>query len=75
MFWQWNYYVGLALPFGLRLTQGIFNCVVDLLHWCLVNNRDFLDLLHDLISTMSTNVTRGLRPNGLQVLRMKNSFL
>ena len=35
MFWQGNYYVGLALPFGVSRAPNIFNRAADLLQWIL----------------------------------------
>ena len=46
--WQGDYYLDLALPFGLRSAPAIFNSLADLFHWCLVNNWNVLDLLHYL---------------------------
>ena len=46
MFWQGDYYPNLALPFGLRSAPAIFKSLADLLHWCLVNSWNVLDLLH-----------------------------
>ena len=48
MFWQGDYYPNLALPFGLRSAPAIFKSLADLLHWCLVNSWNVLDLLHYL---------------------------
>ena len=49
MCWQADYYLDLALPFGLRSAPAIFNSLADLFHWCLVNNWNVLvDLLHYL---------------------------
>ena len=48
MFWQGDYYPDLALPFGLRSAPAIFNSLADLLHWCLLNSWNVLDLLHYL---------------------------
>ena len=35
MFWQGNYYVDLALPFGVSRAPNIFNRAGDLLQWIL----------------------------------------
>ena len=45
---QGDYYLHLALPFGLRSAHAIFNSLADLFHCCLVNNWNVLDLLHYL---------------------------
>ena len=48
MKWRSMYHVDLALPFGLRSAQYIFNSVADLVEWILLNNYHIPDLLHYL---------------------------
>ena len=48
MKWQGQYYVDLALPFGLRSAPFIFNTVAEAVEWILVNSYKVPDLLHYL---------------------------
>ena len=48
MKWRDQYFVDLALPFGLRSAPGIFNTLADSYEWVLQNNYDIPDLLHYL---------------------------
>ena len=48
MKWQGQYYVDLALPFGLRSAPYIFNAVAEAVEWILVNSYKVPDLLHYL---------------------------
>lgn len=48
MKWRGQYYVDLALPFGLRSAPYIFNAVAELVEWILVNSHNVSDLLHYL---------------------------
>ena len=45
MKWRDQYFVDLALPFGLRSPPGIFNTLADSYEWVLQNNYDIPDLL------------------------------
>ena len=48
MKWRGQYFVDLALPFGLRSAPYIFNSVADLVEWILLHNYQVSDLLHYL---------------------------
>ena len=48
MKWRNQYYVDLALPFGLRSSPFIFNAIADLVEWILVHSYQIPDLLHYL---------------------------
>ena len=48
MKWHGQFYVDLALPFGLRSVPYIFNTVADLVEWILRNSYQVSDLLHYL---------------------------
>ena len=48
MKWREQFYVDLALPFGLRSAPFIFNTVVDMVEWILLNQHNVSDLLHYL---------------------------
>ena len=48
MKWRDQYYVDLALPFGLRSAPSIFNTLADLFVWSLQNNYNITDLIHYL---------------------------
>ena len=48
MQWQRNYFVDMALPFGLRLAPYIFSSVADLVEWFLKKQYDVNFLLHYL---------------------------
>ena len=46
--WRDQFYVDLVLPFGLRSAPFIFNSVVDMVEWILVNSYQIPHLLHYL---------------------------
>ena len=48
MQWQGNYFVDMALPFGLRSAPYIFSSVADLVEWVLKTRYDVSFLLHYL---------------------------
>ena len=48
MKWQGNYFINMALPFGLRSAPFIFSSVADLLEWILRHNYGLNFLLHYL---------------------------
>ena len=48
MKWRGQFFVDLALPFGLRSASYIFNSVADLVEWILKNKYRVLDLMHYL---------------------------
>ena len=48
MKWQANYFIDMALPFGLRSAPFIFSSVADLLEWILRHNYGLNFLLHYL---------------------------
>jgi len=48
MKWRNNYFVDLALPFGLRSAPFIFNSVASMVEWILVNNYQVSNLVHYL---------------------------
>ena len=48
MKWQGNYFIDMALPFGLRSAPFIFSSVADLLEWILRHNYGLNFLLHYL---------------------------
>ena len=48
MKWRGQFFVDLALPFGLRSAPYIFNSVADLVEWILKNKYRVIDLMHNL---------------------------
>ena len=48
MKWLGQFFVELALPFGLRSAPLIFSAVADMVEWILPNNYNLSDLLHHL---------------------------
>ena len=48
MKWRGNYFINLALPFGLRSAPFIFYSIADLLEWILKHNYGMKFLLHYL---------------------------
>ena len=46
--WRNQFYIDLALPFGLRSTPHIFNSLAEIVEWILVNNYQIPNLLHYL---------------------------
>jgi hypothetical protein len=48
MKWRGNYFVDLALPFGLRSAPFIFNSVASIVEWVLANNYQVSNLVHYL---------------------------
>ena len=48
MKWRNQYYVDLALPFGLRSAPFIFNSIADMVEWILVHSHHIPALLHYL---------------------------
>ena len=48
MKWRGQFFVDLALPFGLCSAPYIFNSVADLVEWILKNKYRVLDLMHYL---------------------------
>ena len=48
MKWRGQFYVDLALPFGLRSAPYIFNSVADLVEWIIRNKYNVADLMHYL---------------------------
>lgn len=48
MKWRDQYFIDLALPFGLRSAPAIFNTLADLFEWSLQHNYNVADLLHYL---------------------------
>lgn len=48
MKWREQFYIDLALPFGLRSAPFIFNSVADMVEWILLNKHNVSDLLHYL---------------------------
>ena len=48
MKWWGNYFIDLALPFGLRSAPFIFSSITDLLEWILKHNYGVDFLLHYL---------------------------
>jgi len=49
MKWRGQFYVDLALPFGLRLAPYIFNVVADMVEWILINKYNVVNLRHYLM--------------------------
>ena len=43
-----QFFVNLALPFGLRSVPYIFNCVADMVEWIILNKYSMADLMHYL---------------------------
>ena len=58
MKWRHNFYVDLALPFGLRSAPYIFNSIADLVEWILMNNHQIPDLLHYLVDFLTAGLPR-----------------
>ena len=61
--WRDQYYVDLALPFGLRSAPYVFNSVADMVEWILLNTHNVSDLMHyldDFITASSLAVCRSL---------------
>ena len=48
MKWRGQFFVDLALPFGLRSAPYIFNSVADMVEWIILNRYDVADLMHYL---------------------------
>ena len=48
MKWRGQFFVDLALPFGLRLAPYIFNSVADMVEWIILNRYNVADLMHYL---------------------------
>ena len=48
MKWRVQFFVDLALPFGLRSAPYIFNSVADLVEWITLNRYNVADLMHYL---------------------------
>ena len=48
MKWRNQYFVDLALPFGLRSAPSIFITIAELFEWILINNYNVPDILHYL---------------------------
>lgn len=46
--WRNQYYVDLALPFGLRSAPYVFNSVAEMVEWILLNTLNVSDLMHYL---------------------------
>lgn len=46
--WRYQFYIDLALPFGLPSVPHIFNSIAEIVEWILVNNYQIPDLLHYL---------------------------
>ena len=48
MKWRGQFFVDLALPFGLRSAPYIFNSVADMAEWIILNRYNVADLMHYL---------------------------
>ena len=48
MKWRGQFFVDLALPFGLRSAPFIFNSVADMVEWIILNRYNVADLMHYL---------------------------
>ena len=48
MKWRGQFFVDLALPFGLCSVPYIFNCVADMVEWIILNKYSVADLMHYL---------------------------
>ena len=48
MKWRGQFFVDLALPFGLRSAPYIFNSVADIVEWIILNRYNVADLIHYL---------------------------
>ena len=53
--WRNQYYVDLALPFGLWLAPFIFNAIADMVEWILVHSYQIPDLLYYLDDFMTVS--------------------
>ena len=65
MQWQGNYFVDMALPFGLRSAPYIFSSVADLVEWVLKTRYDVSFLLHylDDFHTLGLPNSQTCQPN------------
>ena len=48
MKWRGQFFVDLALPFGLRSAPYIFNSIADMVEWIIINRYNVADLMHYL---------------------------
>ena len=48
MKWQGQFFMDLALPFGLRSAPFIFNSIADMVEWIIINRYNVADLMHYL---------------------------
>ena len=48
MKWRGQFFVDLALPFGLRSAPYIFNSIADMVEWIIINRYNAADLMHYL---------------------------
>ena len=48
MKWRGQFFVDLALPFGLRSAPYIFNSMADMVEWIIINRYNVADLMHYL---------------------------
>ena len=48
MKWRGQFFVDLALPFGLCSAHYIFNCAADMVQWIILNKYSVADLMHYL---------------------------
>ena len=56
--WRGQFFVDLALPFGLRSAPYIFNCVADLVEWIIVNKYSVAALMHYLDDFLTADPRR-----------------
>ena len=68
MKWRGQFFVDLALPFGLRSAPHIFNSVAELVEWIIRNKHNVPDLLHYLQMTSSLLV-RLILSNALKIYK------
>ena len=48
MKWRGQFFVDLALPFGLRSAPYIFNSIADMVEWIIINRYNVAGLMHNL---------------------------
>ena len=56
--WRGQFFVDLALPFGLRSAQYIFNSIADMVEWIIINRYNVADLMHYLDDFLTADPAR-----------------
>ena len=58
MKWRGQFFVDLALPFGLRSAPYIFNSIADMVEWIIINRYNVADLMHYLDDFLTAGPAR-----------------